>query len=235
MARLEHAAAAVGHRFQRLRPLPAALVAGRGEARAGALELGGHQRPVPARPGDPPADQRQHRRGALPLGRELLDETRHAVGGAGGQQVFGDALQQLLRLLPGEGAHQQRQPPDRVGLGFGRAPEQRREHFRALAPQPVLEEVAQQIVQAQRQLRRVQHGDEQPPTLDLLEQPLRARIARDMRAAGGGELGQHRAVQQEFAQPAEGCPRAAACARRRASRPCAPSTARRRRRCRLRR
>jgi hypothetical protein len=69
-----------------------------------------------------------------------------------------------------------------------------------LAAQPVAQEIAEQVVQAQRRLAALQHRDEEAAPLDLLEPLGGARIGADRGAASGGELVEHRAAKQEAAQ-----------------------------------
>ena len=105
-----------------------------------------------------------------------------------------------LGLGPVAGADPVADPPHQVGLAGGGAAMQLGQLVGHLAAQPVLQEIAEQVVQAQRRLRAFEDRDEEAAPLDLLEPVRGARVGGDRGAAGRGQLAQHRAAQQEGAQ-----------------------------------
>ena len=86
-----------------------------------------------------------------------------------------------------------------VRLAIGRAQQKRHQLFGVLELQPLLQELAEQVVQTQRQRFGVERRDEQAALLELF-QPLRCpRITADLCAALDAEFLEHRAAQQELA------------------------------------
>ena len=103
-------------------------------------------------------------------------------------------------LVAGAGAQQVADAARGVLLAGGGALQQLGQLVRQLALQPVFEEVAEQVVQPQRQLRAFERADEQAAFFDFFQPARGARVQRHRHAAAGAELGQHRAAQQEQPQ-----------------------------------
>jgi hypothetical protein len=72
---------------------------------------------------------------------------------------------------------------------------------RPATSQPILEDIAEQVVQTQRFAVFVERGDEQAAAPDLGERLRGVAGAADRGALRAAKLGQHRAAQQEVTQP----------------------------------
>ena len=163
-------------------PGQARLAQARERGRRGGAGLA-HRRPVPARPRGEAAHVEQVGRAALRLGGKLVEQAQHRRDADGGDDRRAGVAQRLFGLAPVAGADEKADPAQHVGLAGGGAPVQRRQLVGHLAAQPVAQEIAEQVVQAQRRLAALQHRDEQAAPLDLLEPLGGARIGADRGAA----------------------------------------------------
>ena len=182
------------------RQLPVRRVAMLRVTGGGAAHGVAHGVEVPDRPRAQPAQQLQARAVAL-HGGELFDHAQHRRDHAAGDQGRALGAQPRAGLFDRAGAQQVADAAHGVLLDGRGALQQRRHLVRQLAQQPVFEEVAEQVVQPQRQLGAFQAGDEQPALLDLLQPVRGVRVLRHLPAALRVQLGQHRTAQHEAAQP----------------------------------
>ena len=121
---------------------------------------------------------------ALPLGRAGgerrlvgVEQAQHGRRRAAGVQLRRGGQQRARRVVGALRRQQQVLAPHRVGLQLGGARQAQRPGLRALDAQAVLQRVAEEIVQAQRAARVVDHAGEEPAALDLVE-PARRRAHR---------------------------------------------------------
>jgi hypothetical protein len=124
---------------------------------------------------------RQHRRAFAHLGRELLDEAQHRRGADGGDEQPAGLGERRFRPRPVAGADQEADPAQGIGFTGGGSAVERGQLVGQLAAQPLAQAVAEQVVQAKRRLRPLQHRNEEAAPLDLL-QPLRGRASPETAA-----------------------------------------------------
>ncbi len=101
--------------------------------------------------------------------RELVEQAQHRRGADRGDDPAAGFRELDLGLGPVAGADPVADPPHQVGLAGGGAAMQLGQLVRHLAAQAILQEIAEQVVQAQRRLGSFEDRDEQSAALDLLE------------------------------------------------------------------
>ena len=185
-------------RQRRLRQVQLGGVAAAPGAGDGLLAPARHVHPLPAqarRGGGQPLRAR-----AALRRRHLLHQAQHLAGTAFQEQRIGGLAQRRLGGRPVLRPQQVAHAAQRVGLAGGGAAQQHRQFAGQALLQPQQQRVAEQVVQHQRALLRVERRDEEAAALDLVEPLGGAPVAADGRGARRRQFGQHGGAQQEVVQ-----------------------------------